>query len=169
MNQDPVPLPKAAHDHQHRIRGSVADTEGRTLVETEMVRHRHDIPCPGGREFRLTAKLRPCHHSLADDQPADTRADGFDLAGDLVAQDARPFRRGRIQADSRYGVGEVDAGCPHGDPYLTRSDRWIGPVLDLEHVRPASTGQDHCLHYRESTRGASPMTRRRSSSLAVAR
>jgi hypothetical protein len=96
MNQDPVPLPKATHDHQRGVRGPVADTERRTLLEAEMVRHRQDIPCPGGRDFRLTAKLRPCHHSLPDDQPADIWTDGLDLAGDLVAQDARPFRRGGI-------------------------------------------------------------------------
>jgi hypothetical protein len=61
-----------------------------------MLRQRHDIPYPGGRELGLAAKLRPCHHSLPHDQPADIRADGFDLAGDLIPQNARPFRRGGI-------------------------------------------------------------------------
>jgi hypothetical protein len=39
----------------------------------------------------LTAKLRPCHHSLPDDQPVDIRTDGLDLAGDL-----EPKRHGRF-------------------------------------------------------------------------
>jgi hypothetical protein len=39
-----------------------------------------------------------------------------------LAADAVP-KISALEANSRYGVGEVDASCPHGDPYLTSSHR----------------------------------------------
>lgn len=97
LQHAPAEFFAAAACVEHRLdRGPVANTESSTLLEAEMLRQRHDIPYPNGRELGLAAKLRPCHHSLADNKPADIRTDGLDLAGDLVAQNARPFRRGGI-------------------------------------------------------------------------
>ena len=47
----------------------------------------------------------------------------------------------------------------HRDPNLARSDRWVGLIEDLEHLRPAGSGEHDSLHDRNLRAGGCPWCR----------
>ena len=101
-------------------------------------------------------------HELADLELGDPRAQGDDLAGELMADDD-----GRPHASLRPGVpvgdvqvGAADARVAHADQHLAGAGRWFGNRRDGQTGGRALL--DDCLHRgvelgamsgKESTRG----------------
>jgi hypothetical protein len=102
----------------------------------------------------VAAEQRAREHALAVAEPLDALAQLEDGAGHLVADDARRLRRVRVEPHPRHHVGEVDARCGDVDPHLAGTELRVGPLLHLQHPRPAVLGDGDRPHARERIRSS---------------
>src|SRR3712207_9288622 len=81
--------------------------------------------------------------TLFRSKPRDRTAYCIDLAGYLVADDQRRFRRVGIQAEPRKHVGEVDARRAHANADLAFTGHRIRRFPDLEDRKSTRLNSSH--------------------------
>src|SRR5262245_55461872 len=96
----------------------------------------------------MSAEADAGRHPVPHLERIDALADRLDLAGDLVPQHARRFGRIRVEPHPGHGLREVDASRLDRDADLARPWLRVGPLLDLEDLRPTHTGLHHGSHAR---------------------
>ena len=106
---------------------------------------------PDRDQLGLAAEARAADNPLADLKLAHALAYRLHLSGDLVAEHAGWLRCVRVKTDAGHRVGEVDPRGLDRDPDLPRTDRWVGTLLNLEHVVSTGPRQHHRLHGVEPT------------------
>ena len=142
LDQHALARPERAVADQARGRRRVHDRQGGALLEAPAVGQGNEVPGAGHDQLGVGAEAAAAHHAISDRDPLGPLPQRLDLAGELVADDARRLRRVLVQAHPCEHVGEVHAGGLHPHPHLARAWLRIGPLLDLHYLGPAVLG-DH--------------------------
>ena len=142
------PARSAAVVDQPRVRGGVRDRQGRRLGVAPAVGDRDQRVAARHGELGVAAEARPAHDALADLEALDPLADGVDVAGDLVADNAGRLGGVRVEPDAREQVREVDPGGAHAHAHLARAGLRIGTLLHPHDVGRAVLGDDEGAHTR---------------------
>ena len=148
LDQHALARAQAAVVDQPGVCGCVRDRQRRRLGVAPAVRDRDQRVAARHGELGVAAEARPAHDPLADLEVLDSLADGVDVAGDLVADDAGRLRGVRVEPDAREQVGEVDAGGAHAHADLARAGLRIGTLLYPHDVGRAVLGDDERSHTR---------------------
>ena len=89
---------------------------------------------------------RAQQHALADGNPGNQRAYGFDLSGDVVARIGRQRRHPFVDAAADQLVGLADAEGPGADQDLPLARRRHWRVGVVERLRPSGAMHQYRFH-----------------------
>src|SRR5690349_2815105 len=100
-----------------------------------------------GDELCMRSAARDAEYAISNREAMNVAPNARDLARVLETGDVcGRSRRCRITALALVDVRSVESGRAHANQHVIRARSWGVDVANLEHLRPAGTGNDDCSH-----------------------